>query len=250
MSTLQTPPPATTTSAPETTETTIPPPPPYTPPVNLSCFFPPNCQPTSEPLLEDLFDQDPSDEDSPPEAPTTTITLSAPITIHGHGNIISFPAHEFTRMAAWIVTAVQKSNAATASAEGGRGGNVSVNLNCGITVNGQRNVVGTAVGGGVATRAVRMQTQSQVPVQVPAQHQAGVDATRGVAAANVATVASVGTPAANSAGSKRKAEGDVEGERAVKRVDVGICDEDVAGLSSSSSSPSSSKEEKEEEERP
>lgn len=142
-------------------------------------------------------------------------------------------------MAAWIVTAVQKSNAATATAtaEGGRGGNVSVNLNCGITVNGQRNVVGTAVGGGVATRAVRMQTQSQVP----AQHQAGVDATRGPvpAAADVATVASVGTPT-TAISSKRKAEGDVEDERAVKRVGL---DEDVAGLSSSSSSPSSSKEE-------
>ncbi|KAE9987918.1 hypothetical protein EG327_003604 [Venturia inaequalis] len=153
-------------------------------------------------------------------------------------------------MAAWIVTAVQKSNAATASAEGGRGGNVSVNLNCGITVNGQRNVVGTAVGGGVATRAVRMQTQSQVPVQVPAQHQAGVDATRGVAAANVATVASVGTPA-TATGSKRKAEEDMEGERAVKRVDVGVWEEGVAGSSSSSSSPPSpspSKEEEEEEE--
>lgn len=85
-------------------------------------------------------------------------------------------------MAACIVAAVQKTN------EGRERGNISIHLNCGITVQGQRNVVGSVAG--VVGRAQ--------------------------AAAN----ASGAMKAAAGAGSKRKPEGDVEEGPVAKRVDV------------------------------
>lgn len=94
-------------------------------------------------------------------------------------------------MAAYIVAAVQKTN------EGRERGNINIHLNCGITVQGQRNVVGTV--GGVVGRAQQAQAAAN-------------------ANANAATNAA--------AGSKRKAEGNVEDGPVAKRVDVGV---DVEG---------------------
>ncbi|TID21302.1 Pre-mRNA-splicing factor [Venturia nashicola] len=227
MSTVQIP---ISTSTPESTEAppTIPPPP-YTPPTTLHCLFPS--------LNESLLQNEDDLEDQDQEQNQTSIHLSAPISIHGHGNIISFPTQEFTRMAACIVASIQKSTSTSTSTSpipspSSRDGdrdtkyrNININLNCGITINGQRNVIGTMGGaGGITTRAaaVRMQAQTQAGSAARAQN---------VAAAMSGPVA----------GSKRKAEEDVDVDVDVdveegpvfKRVDLGV---DIESGASSSSS--------------
>lgn len=131
-------------------------------------------------------------------------------------------------MAAWIVASVQK----TTATEGRARANISINLNCGIMVNGQRNVVGTAVGAGVATRAVRMQNAAAAS--------AGVNGA--VRTGNTATTTTANTSTVPTSGSKRKAEEDVdvdvEDGPVVKRVNIGAEGEETSS-SSSPSSPSS-----------
>jgi hypothetical protein len=157
---------ATTASTTTTTETEMPLPPPYTPPTNLSCFYP----------TEDGQEEEDEEEET---TPSTNITFNSPITIHGHNNIVSFSSADFTRMAAMIVATVQKSTTVEPSR------NININVNCGITVVGQRNLIGN---GGIRPMALRQQMGQQV-----------------AAAAAATTTVPTGTGASSSS-LKRKAE--------------------------------------------
>lgn len=116
----------TTPTATTTTSATEMLPPPYTPPTN--------------PHLFPTFSEGDEEDEEQEETPSTNITLNAPVTIHGSNNFISFATADFTRMAAMIIATVQKPTAPKGAA--GRTVNANINVNCGITVVGERNFVG------------------------------------------------------------------------------------------------------------
>jgi hypothetical protein len=132
-----------------TTTTEVPLPPPYTP-MNR-CYF--------------TRAGDEEEEEEQETVPSTNITFNAPMTIHGSNNIVSFPSADFTRMAAMIIATVQK----TTVQESLR--NISINLNCGITVVGQRNVIGSV---GVRPMALRQQLGQQAAAASDTVAQSGL----------------------------------------------------------------------------
>lgn len=91
-------------------------PPPYTPPA------------------DDLYDDD------EPALPTTSIIIHASTTIHGSNNVVTVSPVDTTRLAAIVMAALnQKHQAALVT---GRQTNFSFNVNCGMNIVGDRNVVG------------------------------------------------------------------------------------------------------------
>lgn len=89
----------------------------------------------------------------PPQTPTTTLRINAPMTIKGSGNIIStHPSLETTRLLTVLSSALMRSRAqeqqshhlqghpTTVASRSAR--NVNIELFCGVTIIGDRNIVG------------------------------------------------------------------------------------------------------------
>jgi hypothetical protein len=106
-----------TTTTTTTTETEMPLPPPYTPSTN--------------PFIS------PAEEEEEEEHPSTNITFNSPVTIHGSNNIVSFPSLDLIRMAATIIATVSQKAGLEPSK------NTSIQVNYGVTVIGDKNVVGS-----------------------------------------------------------------------------------------------------------
>ncbi|EON67380.1 hypothetical protein W97_06633 [Coniosporium apollinis CBS 100218] len=103
-----------------------------------------NHQPTTVPTLEpppaytahpDLS-SDPEDEEDDCE-PSTNITINASTNIQGSYNLIALSHSDPARLVAVVLGALNASSARTS-----RRGDVHLNINCGITIVGDRNIVG------------------------------------------------------------------------------------------------------------
>lgn len=92
-------------------------PPPYTPPV------------------EDMFGDDGEEEES--TVPTTNITINAPTSVHGSHNVVSLSSMDPSRLTAILMSALNQKLQQTEQQN-----NYNIQLNCGITVMGDRNVIG------------------------------------------------------------------------------------------------------------
>ncbi len=150
-----------------TTNLNLPPPPAYTPSANMLPPVPSNL------LSDDVDDEYDEDEDDAEAAgTTTTITVTAPVKVVGHGNILNTSSLASVVSTA-LTTALQQHEQqmqAGATAETGddnpsrvhaRGDNpkrtprsLCMNVNCGVSIVGSRNVVGESVA--KAALAVRM----------------------------------------------------------------------------------------------
>ncbi|KAK4560441.1 hypothetical protein LTR86_005637 [Recurvomyces mirabilis] len=96
-------------------------------------------------------DTDSDDEGEPtPSSPPVKLTINAAHRIQGSNNLVPTsptPLADATKFSAVLLAAVQQLNAAAAAAEASTGTarralNVDLTINCGITVIGDRNVVG------------------------------------------------------------------------------------------------------------
>jgi hypothetical protein len=101
-------------------------PPPYTPPANS------------------FFDEDDEDAEA---AQTTNITIHAPTSIHGSHNVVTVPMIDSARIAGLLMSVMNQK----ITVAGGRQSNLNVQINCGMTVVGDRNVVGNV---GLRTRPI------------------------------------------------------------------------------------------------
>lgn len=90
-------------------------PPPYTPPPR------------------NFFNNADEDDEEEPE-PSITFTIHAPTTVHGSNNIIAIPPPDVARLTAAMIGSIsQKLNLAR---------NINVQINCGVSVIGDKNIVG------------------------------------------------------------------------------------------------------------
>ncbi|KAI4715964.1 hypothetical protein E4T48_07841 [Aureobasidium sp. EXF-10727] len=94
---------------------------------------------------DNLTDSENEDEDEDPSP--VTLILNADTKVHGTGNMIAAPPlADATRLSALLLAAVQSLNAAKTSApETGSAPpvlQVNLTINCGITVTGDKNVIG------------------------------------------------------------------------------------------------------------
>jgi hypothetical protein len=78
------------------------------------------------------------DEEEEEFAPTTNITIHAPISIHGSHNVISGPMMDPTRLAGLLISSLNQKYTVTSS----RQSNITIQINCGMNVVGERNIVG------------------------------------------------------------------------------------------------------------
>ncbi|KAJ9647993.1 hypothetical protein H2201_008445 [Coniosporium apollinis] len=103
-----------------------------------------NHQPTATPTLEPPpaytahadFSSDPEEEEDECE-PSTNITINASTNIQGSFNLVALPNNDPARLVAVVLGALNTSSARTS-----RRGDVHLNINCGITIVGDRNIVG------------------------------------------------------------------------------------------------------------
>jgi hypothetical protein len=107
---------------------------------------------------ENLTDSEDEDEDEDPSP--VTLVLNADTKVHGTGNMIATPPlADATRLSAFLLAAVQSLNAAkTSAAESGSTTptlQVNLTINCGITVIGDKNVIGYKTQGALPTGSKR-----------------------------------------------------------------------------------------------
>jgi hypothetical protein len=113
-----------TTTFTETTSTTglqshiFPDPPPYTPPTHG--------------LFADATGEEDEEEDS---QPTTTFVIHAPTTVHGSSNIIAVSPPDVPRLTAAVVASISQKMHLPRS--------FSIQINCGVNVIGDKNIVGS-----------------------------------------------------------------------------------------------------------
>jgi hypothetical protein len=107
---------------------------------------------------DNLTDSEDGDEDEDPSP--VTLVLNADTKVHGTGNMIATPPlADATRLSALLLAAVQSLNAAkTSGAESGSTIpmlQVNLTINCGITVIGDKNVIGYKTQGTLPTGVKR-----------------------------------------------------------------------------------------------
>jgi len=106
---------------------------------------------TLPPPYESDYSTDSDDDD---DEPTTTLTINAPTTIHGSSNLVSLTPLDTARISTLLLAALNVK--AAQEQRRGRRGAVNIAINCGVSVVGDRNVVGWVggrgrVGSGIGT---------------------------------------------------------------------------------------------------
>ncbi|KAG9574421.1 hypothetical protein KCU77_g13998, partial [Aureobasidium melanogenum] len=114
---------------------------------------------SAEETLSDLEDEEEDEDPSP-----VTLIHNADTKVHGTGNMIATPPlADATRLSTLLLAAVQSLNAAktSASESGSRTPVLQVNLtiNCGITVVGDKNVIGYKTQAVLPTASKRKMTE-------------------------------------------------------------------------------------------
>jgi len=79
------------------------------------------------------------DEEEEEDLPTTNITIHAPTIIHGSHNVVPVSLMDSTRLAAVFTSLLSQKIAAQGA---GRQSNFNVQINCGVNVIGDRNILG------------------------------------------------------------------------------------------------------------
>jgi hypothetical protein len=114
---------------------------------------------------EDNFpDSEDEDEDEDEDPSPIALILNADTKVHGTGNIIAtLPLADATRLSALLLAAVQSLNAARTNAtESGSSTpvlQVNLTINCGVTVIGDKNVIGYKTQGTLPTASKRKITE-------------------------------------------------------------------------------------------
>jgi len=111
---------------------------------------------------DNLIDSEDEHEDEDPSP--VTLVLNADTKVHGTGNMIATtPLSDATRLSALLLAAVQSLNGAKTSAiESGSATpilQVNLTINCGVTVIGDKNVVGYKTQGALPTTLKRKLTE-------------------------------------------------------------------------------------------
>ena len=125
-------------------------PPPYTPPMPnpLAAHF-------------DGVDDDSGDEDDEePRGHQVSLTINGATSIHGSGNVVAMHPFDGAKAAAVIVSSLKD----MMKSEGGRPTTLKVQINCGISIVGDRNVLRH---GGLPLRAVAAQNGAPGVLQRP-----------------------------------------------------------------------------------
>jgi hypothetical protein len=109
---------------------------------------------------DNLSDSEDEDEDPSP----ISLVLNADTKVHGTGNMIATPPlADATRLSALLLAAVQSLNAARANATASGSPTpvlqVNLTINCGITVIGDKNVIGYKTQGTLPTSSKRKMTE-------------------------------------------------------------------------------------------
>jgi hypothetical protein len=122
---------------------------------------------------DNLSDREDEDEDPSP----VTLILNADTKVHGTGNMIATPPlADASRLSALLLAAVQSLNAAKTNAiESGSSTSVlqvNLTINCGITVIGDKNVIGYKTQGTLPTTSKRKITEEvcALPVNISLYH--------------------------------------------------------------------------------
>lgn len=123
----------------------------------------------------DNSDSDSEDEDEDPSP--LSLTINAATSIQGNNNLVptsASPLADATKFSALLLHAVKRINDSASSGDGGKGRgrvNVALTINCGVTVVGDRNVVGSvglrakqgsATGGAVEGSGLKRKAASEV----------------------------------------------------------------------------------------
>ncbi|KAI4842023.1 hypothetical protein E4T44_07557 [Aureobasidium sp. EXF-8845] len=116
---------------------------------------------------DNLSDSEDEDEDPSP----VTLVLNADTKVHGTGNMIATPPlADATRLSALLLAAVQSLNAANTSATASGSSTpvlqVNLTINCGITVIGDKNVIGYKTQGTLPIASKRKLTE-EAPGDAP-----------------------------------------------------------------------------------
>jgi hypothetical protein len=126
---------------------------------------------------DNLSDSENEDEDEDPSP--VTLVLNADTKVHGTGNMIATPPlADATRLSALLLAAVQSLNAAKTNAIEFEFGSsspvlqVNLTINCGITVIGDKNVIGYKTQGTLPTTLKRKITEEVclLPVIISLYH--------------------------------------------------------------------------------
>jgi len=154
-------------------------------------------------------DDSASDADSDTEEEETDdlhLKINASTTIHGSNNLVSIPQLDSARLSAILVSALRQhaGQSQTMKSDGSmRATKVNVEINCGISITGDRNVVGNV--------PISLRRRQGENVTCPASSAMPVAP---IAEAVMAATAGAST------GAKRRADGDGGNQPSAKRVDV------------------------------
>ncbi|KAK3077540.1 hypothetical protein LTS18_009961, partial [Coniosporium uncinatum] len=135
------------------------------------------------------------------------LNINASTTIHGSNNLVSIPQLDSARLSAILVSALRQhaAQSQTMKADGSmRAAKVNVEIDCGISITGDRNVVGN------------------VPISLRRRQGEGVGSSTSSTApvSAVAEAVTAATAGASSTGAKRRADDDGGDQPRAKRVDV------------------------------